>query len=289
MATQIDSDVRIVLDALAKVPRDHALSGANLLSATGLDADRVNDAAALLVSSSNAEWTQTFGTAPFDFADISLTARGRYEQQRAEAAEPARAEPAVSVAQTSPLNATSLAPVPIGSPFGFTDLDWEFVSRRRAEVDRLYVVLGHQFESTLYGSESLRDNVRKMFEQTVAQYNGRRRLGGPIKLKFAALGAGYGEHLFNQIARDIISSDIAVFETSELNPNVMLEFGVALTWGVRVLPIKLKTCPKPPSDVSGQTWADHEDSASVFTDPDHQNKLLSMVERAVQKKAAAAV
>ena len=128
-----------------------------------------------------------------------------------------------------------------------------------------------------------------MFEETVEEFNERRRLGGPIKLKFAVLGAGYGEHLFNQIARDIISSDIAVFETSELNPNVMLEFGVALTWGVRVLPIKLKDQPKPPSDVSGQTWADHEGSAEIFADPDHRSKLLAMVERAVQKKSASAV
>jgi hypothetical protein len=60
----------------------------------------------------------------------------------------------------------------------------------------------------------------------------------PLHLVFRALAAGYGEHLFNQIARDIIAADIAVFETSDLNPTVMLEMGVALTWGVRVLPIK---------------------------------------------------
>jgi predicted nucleotide-binding protein len=68
--------------------------------------------------------------------------------------------------------------------------------------------------------------------------------------------------LFNEIARDIISSDIAVFETSDLNPNVMLEMGVALTWDVRVLPIKKEGQPKPPSDISGQTYADYRDSAA---------------------------
>ena len=53
------------------------------------------------------------------------------------------------------------------------------------------------------------------------------------ELKFRAVHAGYvkSEHLFNEIARDIISSDIAVFETSDMAPNVFIEIGVALTWG----------------------------------------------------------
>ena len=122
-----------------------------------------------------------------------------------------------------------------------------------------------------------------MFERAVTKYNAQPGALSAI-LDFRALGAGYGEHLFNEIARDIISSDIAVFETSDLNPNVMLELGVALTWGVRVLPIKLHTQPKPPSDVSGQTWADYSESAASFADPEHEDKLVRMVERAMRKK-----
>jgi hypothetical protein len=108
----------------------------------------------------------------------------------------------------------------------------------------------------------------------------------PVQLIFKPLEAGYGEHLFNEIARDIISSDIAVFDASDLNPNVMIEMGVALTWDVRVLPIKEHSCQKPPSDVSGQTWADYHDSASKFTDESHHTKLVRMVERAAKKKVS---
>jgi hypothetical protein len=129
-----------------------------------------------------------------------------------------------------------------------------------------------------------------MFEAAVQRYNNERRHGSAqITLKFTVLAAGYGEHLFNQIARDIIGSDIAVFETSDLNANVMLEMGVALTWGVRVLPVKLEGKPKPPSDISGQTWADYRNSGGEFIDPDHQEKLVAMIERAVRKKGRPAV
>jgi hypothetical protein len=106
-----------------------------------------------------------------------------------------------------------------------------------------------------------------------------------VALDFRTLKAGYGEHLFNEIARDVISADIAVFDTSYQNPNVMLEMGVALTWGVRVLPIKKEGCPKPPSDISGQTWADYRSSGSEFVDTDHESKLVRMVERSARKKA----
>jgi hypothetical protein len=120
-------------------------------------------------------------------------------------------------------------------------------------------------------------------KDAVDRYNAR-SLTSSIELDYHVLAAGYGEHLFNEIVRGIISADVAVFDTSDMNPNVMLEMGVALTWGVRVLPIKAEGRPKPPSDVSGQTWADYRNSGAEFVDPDHQSKLVRMIELALRKK-----
>lgn len=75
------------------------------------------------------------------------------------------------------------------------------------------------------------------------------------------------------------------FDTSDLNPNVMIQMGVALIWGVRVLPIKKQGCSKPPSDISGHIWADYLNSASEFVDPQHRLRLVEMIERAVRKKS----
>jgi hypothetical protein len=143
---------------------------------------------------------------------------------------------------------------PIGSPYGFDEHDWRTVEERRQRRDVLYVVLGYQFESNHCNADELQKNVRAMFEQAVNSYNWSAS-NSKIALDFRPLAAGYGEHLFNEIARDILSADIAVFETSDLNLNVALEMGVALTWGVSVFPIKKKGRRKPPSDISGQTWA----------------------------------
>jgi predicted nucleotide-binding protein len=77
-----------------------------------------------------------------------------------------------------------------------------------------------------------------------------------------------------------------VFETSDLNPNVMIEIGVVLTWGKRVLPIKKLGCNRPPSDISGQTYADYKENGADFVSKTHSEDLLAMIERAIQKKSS---
>jgi hypothetical protein len=294
--TEIERDAMTILEVLSAAPRDVYVDRVEIAKTSDLPPHRVNDAMALLVDAGKAEWIQTFGTAPFDFNSAMITSRGRYERQRLQAALDGLRKAIVSTtpaASTAPsvVSTESLSmdfgirpPVPVGSPFGFTDEDWETVSARKSDPQRLYTVLGHQFESSYFDSGVLRNNVETMLRLAVERYN-QQRHGPAVVLEHRALNAGYGEHLFNEIARDIIGADIAVFETSDFNPNVMLEIGVALTWGIRVLPIKREDRPTPPSDVSGQTWANHRDSCREFVDPDHNQKLVRMIERALRKKA----
>ncbi len=173
---------------------------------------------------------------------------------------------------------------PVGSPYGFEDEDWEIVADRKERKDQLRVVFGFQFASGHYNTEELKSNVKASFESALKEYHDQ-RMGSPVSMEFKSLGAGYGSHLFNEIVREIISADIAVFDVSDLNPNVMIEMGVALSWGVRVLPIKASGRPSPPSDVSGQTWVEYDNSGEKFLESDHQSKLARMVQRAIRKKA----
>jgi hypothetical protein len=176
-------------------------------------------------------------------------------------------------------------PRPVGSPYGFTDVDWDTVIDRKSRQDVLYVVLGYQFKSDYYDSAQLLKNVRDLFQRAVDYYNAHDGSAAQATLDFRGLGGGYGGHLFNAIARDIIASDIAVFDTSDQNSNVMLEMGVALTWGgTAVLPIREQSTPLPPSDISGQMWAVYLDSASNFPDTDHRGRVGRMVEAALRAK-----
>jgi hypothetical protein len=282
MATIAENATRILHYLVSRHGED--VEAASLAEALHLEPQDVNDAVSILVDNGYVEWIQWLGTHPYAFGTVSSTPRGKFEHERLAALrETTPANPANGAAATVAA-VVARAPAPVGSPYGFQDEDWEIVSERKEAQDILYVVLGHQFASGHFVTDQLRTNVRQSFEQAVAEYNASPR-AIQAHLEFTALAAGYGEHLFNDIARDIISADIAVFDTSDLNPNVMLEMGVALTWGVRVLAIKKEGCPKPPSDVSGQTWADYRDSGATFVDPEHMRKLVRMVDRAVRKKA----
>jgi hypothetical protein len=278
MAATIRENAGILLKALyeesQKPGQPNEVTGQRLQELTRLNPDQIDDALAILRDNGYVEWQQLLGTAPFDFAYVEITPRGKVEYERvAEQSETAHTVTAISPAAT-----------PVGSPYGFHDSDWELVAARRAER-KLFVVVGYQFESFHYDTAKLISNLRHHFDNAVNAYNAL-PTSIPIELDFSPLAAGYGEHLFNEICRDIICADIAAFETSDLNPNVMLEMGVALTWGVRVLPIKAHGCPKPPSDISGQTWVDYEDNANHFVDQDYERKMLRMVERAARKKGA---
>lgn len=281
MQTPIQNNASTILRILAEQPRREGanieMSGLDLAEITSLTPNEINDAITVLREAGLVEWLQTLGTGAYNFDVVWITPRGRYEFERT------TNQPKVDRTQEVQV---IRPPSPVGSPFGFTDQDWEIVADRKSRTDILYVVLGYQFESEYYNSNELIANTRNMFEKALAKYN---TLHGSyqVVLNFCALNAGYGEHLFNEIARDIISADIAVFEMSNLIPNVMVELGVALTWGVRVLPIKREGQPKPPSDISGQTWADYQDSARVFIDPEHSQKLVRMIERAARRKGRA--
>lgn len=278
MAKSIKENAAIILSTLATQSPDSmggvAIEGPKLQELTGLTPAEINDAVTILEESGYVELRSYLGTAPFVFGEVILLPRGKYEYERM------TEKKAVSKTAEEEI---SRPPVPVGSPYGFNDEDWENVAEVKGRSDQLHVVFGFQFESNHYDTENLKINVKEMFQKAVEGYN-KSPKAIAVELIFKPLEAGYGEHLFNEIARDIISADIAVFDTSDLNPNVMLEMGVALTWDVRVLPIKEENCQKPPSDISGQTWADYRDSGSEFVDLDHENKLFRMVERAARKK-----
>ncbi|PIQ48052.1 MAG: hypothetical protein COW03_11650 [Cytophagales bacterium CG12_big_fil_rev_8_21_14_0_65_40_12] len=253
-----------------------AYEGHEVSSLIELTPDDINDAVEFLADRDLIERLNWMGTHPYMFGQIELNAKGRHIYQELLKSEN------VTDSRKAESDIVAKQPLAAGSPYGFSDEDWEYTQMKINDSQKLIVVMGYQFESEYYNSEKLTSAIKNQFENVLRKWNSDPKTN-KFELDFVKLGAGYGEHLFNQIARDIISSDIAIFETSDLNPNVMLELGVALTWGKRVLPIKLKGQKKPPSDISGQTWADYLNDGE-FVNENHDEQLYRMIERAIQKK-----
>jgi len=272
----IENDASLILTCLYPHGTNEYFDGNEVAKETSLSPAQINDAIEILESNGYVQLRKWMRTTPYRFGNVSITSHGRY------AVEKAKKEPE-QVPETTPAIRRNLEPV--GSPYGFLDEDWEYITEERDSSEKLKVVFGYQFKSEFYDSSKLADNIKAALQQAVSEYNSDPKSIN-IDLDFVQLGAGYGEHVFTEIAKDIISADIAIFDTSDLNPNVMLEMGVALTWGVRVLPIRNNNCPPPPSDISGQTWAAYEPETdgSNFEDRTFKKKLMGMVKRAAQKK-----
>ena len=276
IAVTINQDISAVLQALSTLSQTEFVSGPELGAQVEIPPERINDAMQLLEDSGYARVVRTMGNAPFDFSQAQITAAGRFELERAIADAEQK-----SVAEQPTVRS---APRPVGSPFGFTDLDWDFIDVER-HSKKLIVVFGYQFESQYYDTKELIVWIERDFELALVSAQPSVTTDDLV-LDFVLLRAGYGEHLFNQIARSIIAADIAVFDTSDQNPNVMIELGVALTWGTRVHPIREASTPPPPNDISGQTWARYTDNGSSWEDADHYEKLAALVALAARRKAA---
>ncbi len=249
-----------------------------LQSSTGLTPHDLSVAVDYLDDLGAIQAIKYYGTGPFGFGEILMKSRGEYllhEMKKRIGTMPNTSVGSPALPQR-PLN-------PVGSPYGFTADDWEAVSLKKEDPKTLFVVVGMQTDSTHYDSGHIVTNITAHFQDAVQQYN-KQNQQAKIALHFEPLHAGFGGHLFNQIARDIIGADIAVFETSDLNPNVMLEMGVALTWGVRVLPVRLEGRPTPPSDVSGQTWMEYQDSAKTLLGEYVDRKLVVMIDHVIRSK-----
>jgi DNA-binding MarR family transcriptional regulator len=282
-----ENAVKIIMSLYENDPDQNlSFEGKDLVKFLGLSPNELNDAIDYLEDRGLIDRNNFLGTAPYKFGYVTLNSRGRYLYHEIISEKTILEEDNSEKSSThseSTIKVISKQPLAAGSPFGFTDFDWEFVQEESSKQNIIKVVFGYQFKSEFYDSKILSQNVELNFQKAIKKYNEK---GGKIsvKLNYIPLAAGYGEHLFNQIARDIISSDIAVFETSDLNPNVMIEMGVALTWGKRVVPIKQKDRLSPPSDISGQTYLNYLDSGAIFESEDHDLKMIAMIERAIQKK-----
>lgn len=263
-----------ILVAVVKTGKEQVSAG-QIQELTKLDPTTINVAVRYLSSIGAIDSVSYFGTAPFDFGEIFIKSLGRYM-----ANEP---RPKLDTQATNHKTQEHIMPVvPIGSPFGFTESDWSSVVEDVSDVHKLKVVLGLQYDSKYYKLRIFTTTIEDEFRKALNNFNIQNK--SSISLQFVTLEAGFGEHLFNGIARSIIGADISVFETSDLNPNVMIEMGVALTWGVAVVPIRSVGAPTYPSDISGQTWVKYRDSGRQIVTEDYEKKFEALVRTALIKK-----
>lgn len=131
------------------------------------------------------------------------------------------------------------------------------MSSARVPLRHLRVFVGHQLDSE-YHDESdlkalLRGVCRKLAPKRIA-----------LEATFGRFPAG--ENLWDSVRETIRRADLAVFDVSENNPNVMLEAGLALGSSKRILMLKSQESGgrfKRPSDLVGYVYLPYTDARSL--------------------------
>ncbi len=277
MENPIKKNSATVLITLVEKDIRRYIQNITIKEITGMEPDELNDAINYLEGIGAIKVLRALGTAPYRFHSVEITTRGRYlYHELTKEIEENMTEMKQQLPST-PLN-------PVGSPYGFDEFDWEFVSLKMRDKNTIYISLGLQYESEYYETDGLMKNLEKHLNESVNRYN-IKNPGEEVKLQFSKLSGGFAEHLFNNIARQIIGSDIVFFEISDENPNVMIELGVALTWGIRFQPIRDQSSKPSISDIGGQYSAKYKNSGKIFLEELFEQRIDYMIERAIKKKA----
>jgi hypothetical protein len=182
-----------------------------------------------------------------------------------------------------PASRRSTSLIQLGLPFALTEEDLEHAARQKRNTGALHVVVGLQWKSRFYKTGLLCERLKDRFRRAVDRHNAVKP-GAMLSLKFDKLSAGLGKHVFSRIARDIVGSDIAIFEASDRNPNVMIELGVALVCGIRVILMLEAKAKKIPSDIEGLTWIKYRDSGKETHDDELERKLRELIEECATAK-----
>jgi hypothetical protein len=167
-------------------------------------------------------------------------------------------------------------------PYGSTDFNSIYVFPNRKEENEISVVIGLQYISDYYNTNELIGNFKGYFEKSIEIYN-KKNFKNKIDLYFEKLSGEYGKPLQKSIKEKITSSDIAIFEISDQNPNVMMEYGIAIGKNVCTLLIREKNSPKPTSNIR-ETWVDYVKSGEIIFDEDFNEKLEKMIIRVIDRK-----
>ncbi len=121
--------------------------------------------------------------------------------------------------------------------------------------DPFTVFLGYQFKSNHYRSAILRDMVINATKEASGDLRAQN-----VSLRYDPVDQRKGDHISCEICEKIQKSIICIFEVSDQNPNVMMELGMALGVGRKVLLLRHQNGKEIPSDLKGLNRIEYSDN-----------------------------
>lgn len=147
----------------------------------------------------------------------------------------------------------------------------------RTKKRKLKVFVGYQIESEYHDTEDLKEAIFKAKEIVEENFS-----NIDLEIKFGEFGAG--KVLFNEVLSAIKDCEIAIFDISENNPNVLIEVGLAYGNNKQVILLKNESSKerfKVSSDISAFIYVPYKDKEAVpETYSEIANSILTYLKEA---------
>ena len=176
-------DIDLILEFLMRGYQKDAekmFTGEELQQALDIGPERLNPVIDQLSNTGLIKIYKYGGTFPYRFGQVKILSRGIYELERRKSykkaisdLKPVNFDTQIKVSDFKTLMKSLLGlkelkpPTPVGSPYGFTDNDWELVSSRKSDLSTLHMVLGTKYVSSYYDTMALRQNILELVQKGV--------------------------------------------------------------------------------------------------------------------------
>jgi uncharacterized SAM-dependent methyltransferase len=136
------------------------------------------------------------------------------------------------------------------------------------EMSTFTVGLMYQFESSYYTKTWLETHVQRACIESEKELS---KLYPGCRIKIENLESKYGRSQSKTTVKDNVSElirnlDLVIFEFSDNNPNVMIEFGIRISLNKPYLIIKNEDSPKPlPSNISNDYYTSYNKEHTYFS------------------------
>jgi len=125
---------------------------------------------------------------------------------------------------------------------------------------KLKVFVGYQINSEYHDTKELKETIFKVKKNIEEEFS-----NIELDIKFGEFGAG--KVLFNEVLNAIKECEIAIFDISENNPNVLIEVGMAYGNNKQVVLLKNELSKerfRVPTDISAFVYVPYRDKKAIY-------------------------
>jgi hypothetical protein len=173
------------------------------------------------------------------------------------------------------------------SPFlAFSAEDLQKIDQRYRSKRSVYARFGYQWKDAHgHAQKALSLALKKTLKGFFKDIRSSSSRQAEYKLNYASLRAQAGKPVLHRIVLDILSADLLFFDLTYLNPNVLLEIGIAYATNENLFLLSdERSKSPPPSDLAGLTYCKYSVEKTSFLNSFAERDIKSAMRKVLVRK-----